>query len=162
MMISNADALGVPEVVRPDDITSGNVKLNTVFVSYIFNTKHGLEELSPEEYEAAKLLWDDIEGTKEERAFRFWINSLNIEDLSVNNLYEEASDGLILLKVIHKLDNTVIDWKRVEKNPNNRFKQGINCGEAITACKKLGLKLPGIGGTDILDGNKKNIIACVW
>jgi hypothetical protein len=78
--------------------------------------------LTAEEYEKAKLLWDDIEGTKEERTFRFWINSLNIEDLSVNNLYEEARDGLLLLKVIHKLDPTVIDWKRVEKNPNNRFK----------------------------------------
>lgn len=107
-------------------------------------------------------MWDDIEGTKEERAFRFWINSLEIDGVNVNNLYEEARDGLILLKVIHKLDNTVVDWKKVEKIPNNRFKQGINCGVAVDACKKLGLKLPGIGGTDILDGNKKNIIAVVW
>jgi hypothetical protein len=26
----------------------------------------------------------------------------------------------------------------------------------------LKLKLPGIGGTDLLEGNKKNIIAMVW
>lgn len=45
-MINNAAALNVPSVVRPEDITSGNVKLNTVFVSYIFNAKHGLEELT--------------------------------------------------------------------------------------------------------------------
>ena len=107
-------------------------------------------------------MWDDIEGTKDERAFRFWINSLNIDDLQVFNLYEEARDGMLLLKVIHRLDNTVVDWKKVEKNPNNRFKMGINCGVAIDASKKLGLKLPGIGGTDILDGNKKSIIAVVW
>lgn len=42
-MINNAEALGVPPLVRPSDITSGNVKLNTVFVSTIFNHKHGLE-----------------------------------------------------------------------------------------------------------------------
>lgn len=78
--------------------------------------------MTAEEYEATKLLWDDIEGTKEERTFRFWINSLNIDDLQVNNLYEEARDGLLLLKVIHKLDPTVVDWKKVEKNPNNKFK----------------------------------------
>jgi plastin-1 len=107
-------------------------------------------------------LWNDIEGTQEERAFRFWINSLDIDGMNVNNLYEEARDGLLLLKVIHRLDNTVVDWKKVEKIPNNKFKQGINCGVAVDACKKLGLKLPGIGGTDILDGNKKNIIAVVW
>jgi hypothetical protein len=47
---------------------------------------------------------------------------LDIEGLNVNNLYEEARDGMVLLKVIHKLDPTVVDWKKVEKNPNNKFK----------------------------------------
>lgn len=126
-MINNSLAMGVPDVVRPQDIVSANVKINTLFVSYIFNCKHGLEELTAEEYEKCKMLLDDIEGTKEERQFRFWINSLDIEGVNVNNLYAEASDGLVLLKVIHKLDNTVIDWKKVEKNPNTVFKQGINC-----------------------------------
>lgn len=115
-----------------------------------------------EEYEATKLLWDDIEGSKEERAFRFWINSLNLEDVNVHNLYEEARDGLLLSKVIHKLNPTVVNWKVVKNNPKNRFESGGNCTEVINACKKLNLKLPGIGGTDILDANKKNIIAVVW
>ena len=69
---------------------------------------------------------------------------------------------MVLLKVIDKLDPTAIDWKTVEKNPNNKFKQGINCKIAIEGCKKLGIKLPGIGGTDLLEGNRKNIIAVVW
>jgi hypothetical protein len=67
MMINNATSIGVPEVVRPEDIVSGNVKLNTLFVSYIFNTRHGLEELTAEEYDTCKMLNDDIEGSKEER-----------------------------------------------------------------------------------------------
>lgn len=54
---------------------------------------------------------DDIEGSREERAFRFWINSLAIEDLYVTSLSEEARDGLLLLKVIHKLNPNVINWK---------------------------------------------------
>ena len=29
-------------------------------------------------------------------------------------------------------------------------------------CKKLGLKIPGIGGSDFVEGNKKNILAVVW
>jgi hypothetical protein len=45
-MINNSLALGVPDVVRPKDITTSNTKINTLFVSYIFNTKHGLEELT--------------------------------------------------------------------------------------------------------------------
>lgn len=51
-MIKNAEALGVPPLIRPSDITSGNVKLNTVFVASIFNHKHGLESLNEEEKEA--------------------------------------------------------------------------------------------------------------
>jgi translation elongation factor EF-4 len=87
---------------------------------------------------------------------------LNIDDLTVTNLYDEARDGLLLLKVIHKIDPTVVDWKKVDKNPNNKFKQGINCNVAIEACKKLNIHLPGIGGTDILEGNKPRVIAVVW
>lgn len=103
-----------------------------------------------------------MEGTRDERAFRFWINSLNLENIYINNLYEECRDGLVLLHVIHKLDNTVVDWKKVDKNPNNTFKKGINCGVAIDACKKLGIKVPGISGKDIQDGNRKAVIAVVW
>jgi plastin-1 len=108
------------------------------------------------------MLDDDIEGSKEERAFRYWINSLNLEDVYVNNLYEESTDGVLLLKVIEKLDKSIVDWKKVDKKANNKFKKGINCGYVIECSKKLGLKLPGIGGTDILEGNKKLIIAVVW
>ena len=52
-VIKNAEKIGVPALVRPSDLTSGNVKLNTVFVASIFNTKHGLEELNEEEYKSA-------------------------------------------------------------------------------------------------------------
>jgi len=93
----------------------------------IFNNKHGLESLTKEEYEAAALLDDDIEGSQEERAYRMWINSLGIEDLFVNNFFEEARDGMLLLKVIHKINPNVVEWNRVEKNANNTFKKGINC-----------------------------------
>jgi plastin-1 len=162
-MINSALSIGVPPLVRPSDITSGNVKINTVFVAELFNTRHGLEELTQDEIEKIGIINDDIEGSRDERAFRFWINSLNIEDLYINNLYDECRDGLVLLKVIHKLDNTVINWKTIEKNPaGNKFKMGINCGQAIEACKKIGLKIPGIGGSDIVDGNRKLVIAVVW
>lgn len=52
-MVSNALALGVPDVVQGSDIVKANIKVNTLFVSYIFNTKHGLEDLTKDEYEAA-------------------------------------------------------------------------------------------------------------
>jgi hypothetical protein len=165
-MINNATKLEVPPVVRPSDITSGNVKLNTIFVAEIFNAKHGMEELNEEEkavvFEKIGIDNDDVEGSRDERAFRFWINSLNIDDLYINNLYDDSKDGLVMLKVEDKLQPGIVDWKVIDKKPNNPYKKGINCGKVVEYAKKLGLKIPGIGGSDFVDGNKKNVIAVVW
>lgn len=49
IMIGYAESIGVPPLVRPSDITSGNVKINTIFVAELFNTRHGLEPLNAEE-----------------------------------------------------------------------------------------------------------------
>ncbi len=108
------------------------------------------------------MLEDNFEGSKEERTFRFWVNSLELEHEPVNDLYEDVKDGQLLLKVIDKLDKDVINWKAVEKKPDNTFKKGINCGEVIKACKKLKLMTTNIGGTDIKEGNKKLTAALVW
>lgn len=105
-MIKNAESIGVPALVRPSDICSGNSKLLTIFVAELFNTKHGLEELNEEEkeaYEKAGIIDDDVEGSRDERAFRFWINSLGIEDVYINNLYEDVKTGVVILKVCDKL-----------------------------------------------------------
>ena len=161
-MITNALALGVPDVVNPKDITTGNVRVNTLFVSYIFNTKHGLEELTQEEYEKVGMIDDDIEGSREERVFRLWINSLGIEDVYVNNLVDDCKDGVLLNKVINKIDDKAVDWKKVDLNPNNDFKRNINNNAAVEACKNMKLKMIGIGGTDITKGERKLILAIVW
>ncbi len=103
----------------------------TIFVAELFNTKHGLEELNEEEkeaYEKAGIIDDDVEGSRDERAFRFWINSLNLEDVYVNNLYDDVRTGIIVLKVCDKLSPGCVNWKIVDKNPNNKFKCGVNCG----------------------------------
>jgi len=108
------------------------------------------------------MLDDDIEGSREERAFRFWINSLGIEDVFITNLYEEARDGLVLLKVIDKIQPGSVDWKKVALKPKNVFEKAQNCDEAISACNKIKIKLVGLGAKDIAEGHKKNILAIVW
>lgn len=69
---------------------------------------------------------------------------------------------MLLLKVIHRVDDSVVEWKKVEMNPNNKFKKGINCNLGIEALKKMNIKVPGIGGVDFLEANRKNVIACIW
>jgi plastin-1 len=164
-MITNSLALGVPDIVRAKDITSGNEKVNTLFVSYIFNTKHGLEDLNKEEqeaYEAAGIDDDDIEGSREERVFRLWINSLGIDDVYVTDLYDDVRDGVLLNKVIHKIDDKVVNWDKIDLKPKNDFGKNINNNTAIEACKKLKLKMIGVGGVDITKGDKKLTLAVVW
>jgi len=106
LVIKNAESIGTPALLRPTDIVSGNSKLLTIFVAELFNTRHGLEELNEEEkeaYQKAGIIDDDVEGSRDERAFRFWINSLNLEDLYINDLYDDVSTGTVILKVLDKL-----------------------------------------------------------
>ena len=49
--------------------------------------------MTQEEIEKFGLIDDDIAGTREERQFRLWLNSLEIDGLSVDNLFEAVRDG---------------------------------------------------------------------
>ena len=167
-VIDNAKKLGAESYITPEDIVAGNSKLNTLFVASIFNAYPGLEPPTEQEaMEAAKLLDDDIEGAREERAFRMWINSLGLNDdngepIHINNLYEESKDGLVLLRTLEKITPGCVRWKLVDKKPKNPFKIQTNCDEVIAASKKSNYKIVGIGGGDIRTGNKKYILAIVW
>ena len=162
-VLENSQKLGVDSYITPKDICDGNSKLNTLFTAAIFNQCHGLDPPTEEEqYEAAKLLGDDAEGSREERAFRMWINSLGLPDLYINNLYEESRSGVLLVKVIDKIKPGSVNWKKVDETSTNKFKKVVNCNEAVDACKKAGLNIVGIGGSDIHDANRKYILAIVW
>lgn len=163
LVLDGVTKLGINPLIGPNDIVTGNTRLNTVFTADIFNHRHGLEPLTTEQYEAATLVDDDIEGSKEERSFRMWMNSIGIPDVNVNNLYEEARDGLILLKVMDRIEPGSVNWKRVEKAPGkNKIKRQINCAEVVEAATKMGCKIPGIDSSQILNSNKKAILSIVW
>jgi len=162
-VLHNAKKLGAESYITPKDVVSGNTKLNTLFTAAIFNACPGLDPPTEQElYDAAKLLDDDIEGGREERAFRMWINSLGLDGVYVNNLYEESKDGVLLLKVLDRVKPGSVNWKIVDKNPKNPFKATANCQEVIDASKKSDFKIVGIGAADIHEGNKKYILAIVW
>ena len=82
-VIQNAKALEVETFIQPRDIVKGNKKLNLAFVAQVFNTRHGLEISEKEFYEMAEMLDDDEGDSREERTFRMWINSLNIDDANL-------------------------------------------------------------------------------
>jgi len=105
---------------------------------------------------------DDVGDSREERAFRMWMNTLGIPDFYINGLFEDCKDGLALLKVEDFVEPGVVDWSKVEMKPGNKFKKLTNCNVAVDTGKKMHFSLVGIGGNDIHDGNKKLVLALVW
>jgi plastin-1 len=49
---------------------------------------------------------------REERVFRMWINSLNIDGVYINNLFQDVRDGVNLIKVIDRVRPGLVVWKR--------------------------------------------------
>jgi len=162
LVLQNADKLGCRKFVKPTDIVKGNPKLNLAFVANLFNEHPGLEPLSEEERAQLDEWLFASEGTREARAFCLWINSLGIEPF-VNNLFDDLRDGIVLLRVMDKVQPGIVDWKKVNQNiPLNRFKRVENCNYAVEIGKQLKFSLVGVGGIDIVDGNQTLTLALVW
>jgi len=162
LMLDNADKLGCKKFVRARDVVKGNPKLNLAFVANLFNTHPGLEKLTEAELAALDEWLFASEGTREARAFCLWINSLGVEPF-VTNLFEDLRDGLIILRVMDKVQPGIVDWTKVNtKEPLNKFKKVENCNYAVVLGKQLKFSLVGIGGTDIVDGNKNLTLALIW
>ena len=65
----------------------------------------------------AELPDDDGGDSREERAFRLWINSLGIDGVYVDNLYDGVRDGLVLLSVMDHVQPGVVEWSKVRACP---------------------------------------------
>ena len=163
-VIANAQKIGCKPFLTSKDIVAGNDKLNMAFVAQLFNTCPGLKEVNVEEQKELAGLLDDDEGDcREERAFRMWMNSLGLKKTYVNNLYEDARGGLVLLKVIDKIEPGSVKWrKKVERKPNNKFKKINNNNYAVELGKKMKLSLVNVAGPDITARNKKLILGFTW
>lgn len=150
--------------MRPNDISSGNPKLNLVFCSHIFHACPGLKANEKQLKELAGMIDDDVEGSREERSFRMWCNSLGIDGVYCNNLYDGVKDGIVLLKILDKIEPGSVEWKKCEKNPNHIIKKVTNCNHVIEVGKgsRFKLGIPATAGKDLVDGNKKLILGYLW
>ena len=91
-----------------------------------------------------------------------WINSLKIPDQHLNNLFEDIRDGLVLLKVLDRIEPGCVDWKKAEMKPNHRLKKIHNANYAVDIGKNMKFSLVGIGGIDLVDCKKKLVLALIW
>jgi len=114
----------------------------------------GLDELTEDEKAKLDEALFNAQGTREERAFQLWINSLGVDPF-VNNLFGDLQNGLVLLNVIDKIEPGRVDWKRVNKNvPMMRLKAVENTNYVVDLGKDMKFSLVGVGGVDITDGKE--------
>uniref|UniRef100_A0A3B4A4M0 Plastin-3 n=1 Tax=Periophthalmus magnuspinnatus TaxID=409849 RepID=A0A3B4A4M0_9GOBI len=160
-MLQQADRLGCRQFVTPADVVNGNPKLNLAFVANLFNKYPALTKPENEDID-----WGLLEGeTREERTFRNWMNSLGVSP-TVNHLYVDLQDALVILQLYEKI-NVPVDWdNKVNKPPypklGTNMKKLENCNYAVDLGKTAKFSLVGIGGQDLNDGNATLTLAVMW
>ncbi|CAI0383613.1 unnamed protein product [Linum tenue] len=109
-----------------------------------------------------QMMEDDDQTSREERCFRLWINSLGIPT-HCNNVFEDVRNGWIILEVLDKVSPGSVNWKLATKPPIKMpFRKVENCNQVIQIGRDMHFSLVNVAGNDIVQGNKKLIIAYLW
>eukprot|EP01117_Protostelium_nocturnum_P006127 TRINITY_DN2208_c0_g1_i1.p1 TRINITY_DN2208_c0_g1~~TRINITY_DN2208_c0_g1_i1.p1 ORF type:complete len:1636 (-),score=603.17 TRINITY_DN2208_c0_g1_i1:715-5622(-) len=117
-------------------------------------------KISNEITELPPLKPEEDEGSREERVFRFWMNS---RGFMIKNWGEDLKDGIVLLKVMNGIIPGIVNWTRVNtKVPLNAYQKIENCGYAVEVGTALKFSMINIGGKDIYEGNKKLTMGLIW
>ncbi|KAL2935760.1 Fimbrin-2 [Bienertia sinuspersici] len=161
LVLEHADKMGCKRYLTAKDIVEGSPNLNLAFVAHIFQHRNGLSS-EAKDISFLETSPDDAQVSREERAFRFWLNSLG-NSTCIDNVFEDLRDGWILLETLDKVSPRIVNWKVANKPPIKMpFKKVENCNQAIKLGKQLKFSLVNIAGNDIVQGNKKLILAYLW
>ncbi|KAK9268969.1 hypothetical protein L1049_000736 [Liquidambar formosana] len=161
LILDHAERMDCKRYLTPKDIVEGSSNLNLAFVAQIFHQRSGLSTDS-KKISFAEMMTDDVQISREERCFRLWINSLGIVTY-VNNLFEDVKNGWVLLEVLDKVSPGSVNWKHASKPPIKMpFRKVENCNQVIRIGKQLKFSLVNVAGNDIVQGNKKLVLAFLW
>ncbi|XP_061344104.1 fimbrin-5 [Gastrolobium bilobum] len=161
MVLEQAEKLDCKRYLTPKDIVEGSPNLNLAFVAQIFQHRNGLT-VDSKKMSFAEMMTDDAQTSREERCFRLWINSLGIATY-VNNVFEDVRNGWVLLEVLDKVSPGSVNWKVATKPPIKMpFRKVENCNQVIKIGKDLNFSLVNVAGNDIVQGNKKLLLAFLW
>ncbi|AQK54983.1 fimbrin homolog1 [Zea mays] len=162
LVLEQAAKLDCKRYLTPKDITEGSANLNLAFVAQIFQHRNGLTSDTKQVTLTQTATPDDVLVSREERAFRMWINSLGVESY-VNNVFEDVRNGWVLLEVLDKVSPGSVNWKLATKPPIKLpFRKLENCNQVVKIGKQLKFSLVNLAGNDIVQGNKKLIVALLW
>ncbi|KAI4319285.1 hypothetical protein MLD38_032905 [Melastoma candidum] len=161
LVLQHADRMGCKRYLTEKDIVEGCPNLNLAFVAHIFQHRNGLSSQT-KEISFIEGSHEDDQLSREEKAFRLWINSLG-PSAYVDNVFEDLRNGWVLLETLDKISPGIVNWKIANKPPIKMpFKKVENCNQVIKLGKLLKFSLVNIAGNDIVQGNKKLILAYLW
>nr|KJB42601.1 hypothetical protein B456_007G159700 [Gossypium raimondii] len=161
LVLEHADRMGCKRYLTAKDIVDGSPNLNLAFVAHIFQHRNGLSTQT-KQISFLETLPDDAQVSREERVFRFWINSLG-NSTYIDNVFEDLRNGWILLETLDKVSPGIVNWKIANRPPIKLpFKKVENCNQVVKIGKQLKFSLVNIAGNDIVQGNKKLILAYLW
>ncbi|CDP03964.1 unnamed protein product [Coffea canephora] len=161
LVLEHADRMGCKRYITPKDIVEGSPNLNLAFVAHIFQHRNGLSAQT-KQISFLESSPDDTQISREEKAFRFWINSLGTS-IYIDNIFEDVRDGWVLLEALDKVSPGIVNWKIASKPPIKMpFRKVENCNQVVKIGKQLKFSLVNIAGNDIVQGNKKLILAYLW
>nr|GMC85674.1 fimbrin-5-like [Ipomoea batatas] len=161
LILEHAEKIGCKRYITPKDIVEGSSNLNLAFVALIFQQRIGLS-VDNKKLSFAEMIAYDAQTCTEERCFRLWLNSLGI-DTYVNNLFEDVRTGWVLLEALDKVSPGIVNWKQATKPPIKMpFRKVENCNQIVEIGIKLNFSLVNVDGNDIMQGNKKLILAFLW
>ncbi|KAK8939691.1 Fimbrin-like protein 2 [Platanthera guangdongensis] len=162
LVLDQAEKMDCKRYLNPSDIVEGSANLNLAFVAQVFHQRNGLSTDSNKKITFAEMIPEEVQASREERAFRMWINSLGISTF-VNCVFEDVRNGWVLLEVLDKISPGSVNWKHTSKPPIKMpFRKVENCNQVVRLGKQLKLSLVNVAGHDIVQGNKKLILAYLW
>ncbi|XP_062081096.1 fimbrin-2 [Humulus lupulus] len=161
LVLAHADRMGCRRYLTAKDIVEGSPNLNLAFVAHVFQHRNGLSSQT-KQISFLETMPDDSQISREERAFRFWLNSQG-NSTYINNVFEDVRDGWVLLETLDKISPGIVNWKIANKPPIKMpFRKVENCNQVVKIGKQLKFSLVNIAGNDIVQGNKKLILAYLW
>lgn len=161
LILEHADRMGCKRYLTAKDIIEGSPNLNLAFVAHVFQLRNGLSTQTKQN-SFLETLPDDTQISREEKAFRLWINSIG-NSTYINNVFEDIRNGWVLLETLDKVSPGIVNWKIATRPPIKLpFKKVENCNQVVKIGKQLKFSLVNIAGNDIVQGNKKLILAYLW
>ncbi|XP_059300756.1 fimbrin-2-like [Lycium ferocissimum] len=161
LVLEHADRMGCKRYLTAKDIVEGSPNLNLAFVAHIFQHRNGLSNQT-KQISFLEISPDEAQMSREERAFRFWINSLGNSSY-IDNVFEDLRNGWLLLETLDKVSPGIVNWKIATKPPIKMpFRKVENCNQVVKIGKQLKFSLVNIAGNDIVQGNKKLTLAYLW